>query len=165
MKTSVPSEFCLIMPPSVHSLLCLFFLYNAFLALSQSSSELYPWRNFLFFSHTWISWLKCFSPRYIKIGVMELCHYGPQKSVALVSEPCMSLRSQTMPARCFDQATVDILFHTLLFMREWFLGTCDMRSVISFPLFPIYSPSITAASSRTFFLHSSTILSLDIMFC
>ena len=35
---------------------------------------------------------------------------GPQKSVALGLQT-MSLRSQTMPARCFDQTTVDFLFH------------------------------------------------------
>ena len=186
MKTSVPSEFCLIIPPSVHSLLCLFFLYNAFLALSQSSSELYPWRNFLFFSHTWISWLKCFSPRYIKIGVMELCHYGhqkvwpskqcgPQKSVALkkvwplVSKPC-----RCDPKRCpravLTKQQSTFFFITLLSAREWFLGACNMSSVISLPLsrqLPIYSPSISAASSfpRIFSLRSSTILSLDIMLC
>lgn len=41
---------------------------------------------------------------------MALKKRGPQKGVAL-GLPTMSLRSQMMPAHCFDQATVNFLFH------------------------------------------------------
>lgn len=77
-----------------------------------NSSELHPWCNVLFSSHTWISWLKCFffflpSTLYNKRSD-GLCHYGPQKlALGLWT---MSLRSQMMPAHCFDQATVNIPF-------------------------------------------------------
>ena len=78
-----------------------------------------------------------------------LCHYGPQKiwpsksmglknygrqkkNGPLVSEPCCCDPEWCL--HCFDQARVNFLFTTLLFLREWFLGACNMDFVILLPL-------------------------------
>ena len=45
----------------------------------------------------------------------------------------MSLRSWMMPAHCFDQQTT-FPFVTLLLLKEWFLGACNMNFVIPPPL-------------------------------
>ena len=61
-----------------------------------------------------------------------LCHYGPQKSGAW-SEPCRC-DPEWCPRTVLTKQQTTFPFVTLLLLKEWFLGPCNMNFVIPPPL-------------------------------